>query len=293
MALSIRIPGLVKLLVVKDPAEILAVNAAASVDRPLSGRGPLINRPVGNKLKVFRTAGGETWPAFCSRLDPLRIKHSEEVGKKLSDVPGELGRLAPEINELAAYVRKVPGARPHGVVVQQAVGRLFFDDFRASEESYGAAQTLSDWLTAGPVRTLVLRLTGKIQAALDTILVQARGDTACAHGIGLALHNIVDSVELMRKLARSTGAMRELSPAEAAQRTLRAPARVVREARDSAQAEGVRAGERSIILLSVDSARACSRDSGIAFFSGQWNQCPAHAFVPALLAEIWKIARAQ
>src|SRR5690349_1052993 len=119
MALSIHIPGLLKLLLVKDPAEILAVNAAAGIDRPLSGRGPLVNRPIGNKLKVFRTADGETWPAFCSRLDPLRIKHSEDVGKKLADVAGELGRLSPEINELAAYVRRSPGARPHGIVVQQ------------------------------------------------------------------------------------------------------------------------------------------------------------------------------
>jgi hypothetical protein len=45
-------------------------------------------------------------------------------------------------------------------------------------------------------------------------------------------------------------------------------------------------------LLAVESARQQRPDSGIAFFGGAWNQCPAHGIVPALLAEVWKAARA-
>jgi hypothetical protein len=74
--------------------------------------------------------------------------------------------------------------------------------------------------------------------------------------------------------------------------TLRAPAHAVREARDSVRVGNVRVRERSIILLGVECARKNGADPGIAFFTGQWNECPAHAFVPALLAEIWKTARA-
>jgi hypothetical protein len=290
MAIAIRIPGLLNLVVVKKPAEILAVNAAAGVDRPLSGRGGLVNRSIGNKLKPFQAPTGEVWPAFCSRLDPQRIAHQNEVAAKLSDVPAQLRRVSGEIGELAAYVRGKETARPVGMVVQQAVGKLFFEDYRASPESHDAAQTLSAWLKAGPLKTLVLRLSGKMQAAVDAVLTHARGNTACAHGTGIALHNIVESVELMRKLAGSR--LRQLSPEEAAAQTLRAPPRAVREARDSVRVGNVRARERSIILLSVESARQHGSDPGIAFFAGQWNQCPAHAFVPALLAEIWKTARA-
>jgi hypothetical protein len=292
MAIPIHIPGLVKLLVVTKPAEILALNAAAEVDRPLSGRGGIVNRSIGNKLKPFHAPTGETWPAFCSRLDPLRIKHSSDVGTKLADIPALLQRLSGEIGELSAYVRGKETARPVGVVVQQAVGKLFFEDYRASRESYGAAETLSAWLRAGPLKTLVMRRSGKVPAAIAAVLAHARGDTACAHGTGLALHNIVESVELMRKLARSETRLRQLSPGEAAAQTLRAPRRAVREARDRVRVGNVRAGERSIILLGVESARKRSSDPGIAFFAGQWNECPAHAFVPALLAEIWKTARA-
>ncbi|MFL5042709.1 MAG: hypothetical protein ACJ8D0_23150 [Xanthobacteraceae bacterium] len=292
MAISIRIPGLLKLVVARKAAEILAMNAAMGIDRPLSGRGGLFNRAIGNKLKLFQAPTGEIWPAFCSRLDPVRIAHQNEVAAKLADVPAQLRRLSSEIGELAGYVRGKETARPVGMVVQQIVGRVFFDDYRANRESYDAAQTLSAWLKAGPLKTLVMRRSGKVPAAVDAVLTHARGNTACAHGTGIALHNIIESVELMRKLARSETRLRQLSPDEAVAQTLRAPQRAVREARDSVCAGSIRVRERSIILLGVESARKHGSDPGIAFFTGQWNECPAHAFVPALLAEIWKTARA-
>jgi len=290
MAISIQIPGLLRLVVVRKPAELRAMNAAAGVDRPLSGRGGFVNRSIVAKLQPFRTPTGERWPVFCSHLDPLRGKHKSELEEKLSDVPAQLQRICGEIAELAAYVRGAPAARPVGVVVQQAVGRIFFDDYRASRESYEAARTLSGWLAAGPVRTLLMRLSDKVQPAVDTVLTHARGDTACAHGTGLALHNIVESIGLMRELGRSGSTLKQLSPAEAVARTLRAPPRVLREARDTTQAENVRVKGRSIILLSVESARKHGSDPGIAFLAGQRNECPAHAFVPALLAQVWKAA---
>jgi|SRR5262245_14558786 len=293
MALSLRIPGLLSLMVVKKPAEILAVNAAAAVDRPLSGRGGLVNRSIAAKLQVFRTAEGEIWPAFCTRHDAGRMQRSKEVAEKLTDIPAKLQSISGEIAELAAYVRGKQTARSAGVIVQQAVGKLFFTEYRASEESFDAAKTLSIWLRAGPLRTRLLRRSGKVQAAVIEVLKQARQDTACAHGTGLALHNIVESIELMRKLARSESRLKRLSPADAVALALRAPERVVREARDGLRKENLRTRERSIVLMAVESARQRSSDPGIAFFSGQWNQCPAHAFVPALLAEVWKTASAE
>jgi hypothetical protein len=292
MATTIRIPGLVKLVMANKAAEILALNAANGIDRPLSGRGGPVNRAIGNKLEPFRAPSGESWPAFCSRFDPVRAAHSSEVAAKLADVPAQLRRLSGEIGELAAHVCGKPTARPAGMVVQQIVGRLFFDDYRASPQSYEAAKTLSSWLKAGPLRTFLMRLSGKVPPAVDAVLTHARGNTACAHGTGIALHNIIESVELMRQLARSEGRLRQLGPDQAVAQTLRAPRHAVREARDGVCAGNVRVRERSIILLGVESARKHSSDPGIAFFVGQWNECPAHAFVPALLAEIWKTARA-
>jgi hypothetical protein len=293
MATSIYIPGLLRLVVLKKPAEIVAANAAAGVDRLLTGRGGFFNRLIISKLEPFRTAGGQPWPAFCPRSDPIRAKRQDELEQRLSHVEPNLARISGEIAELAGFVRGGSTTRPVGLVVQQAVGRLFFDDYRATNDSYGAAVLLSDWLAAGPVKTLRLRLSGRLQPAIETITGQARGDLACAHATGLAFHNIVESMTLMRRLAGSGGTLGRLSPAEATARTLRGPGRVLREVQGAAvQALGIRLRERSLVILALEDARKNGAGADLFFFSGEWNRCPAHALVPAMLAEVWRAAGA-
>jgi len=290
LAQSFNIPGLLRIVLVGTPDEIAEANDAVGVDRPLSGRGGLVNRMIARKLCPFTGAHGESWPAFASRLDPLRAKGQRDLEQRLSDADELLARIAAEVAELGKFVRGRNSAKPLGVLVQQAIGRLFFADYAATEDSYRAAVVASGWLSAGPLKSLYLRRSGRLRAALDQLMELARGDIFCAHGTALALHNIVESVEAMRKLARSGNALKELSPAEIATRTLRAPPRVVREARDAGSIADVRHGARALIVMAVDSARKRGPDSG-AFFAGHWNQCPAHAFVPKLLAEIWRVAR--
>ena len=70
MAFTINIPGIIRLVAVKTPDEVLAVNDAGMVARSLSGRGGLVNRSTAAKLAVFRTPDGDIWPAFRDRLDP-------------------------------------------------------------------------------------------------------------------------------------------------------------------------------------------------------------------------------
>ncbi len=149
MAFTIIIPGIVRLVAVKTPDEVLAVNDAGMVARSLSGRGGLVNRSTAAKLAVFRTPDGDIWPAFRDRLDPLRAAHQAALEAALSDVGPLLQRIAREIAELGGYVREGAAHRAAGVIVQQAVGRLFFADYAASEESYDAACTLQTWLSAG------------------------------------------------------------------------------------------------------------------------------------------------
>jgi hypothetical protein len=45
--------------------------------------------------------------------------------------------------------------------------------------------------------------------------------------------------------------------------------------------------------MSVESARKANPDDGFGFFANHWNRCPAHAFVPRLLARIWEVAAAK
>ena len=291
MAISINIPGILRLVFVEAADEIVAVNDATIVKRSLSGRGGLVNRAIAAKLQVFRTPDGDIWPAFRDRLDPLRAEHQRELEAALADVRALLQRIAPEISALAGYVRS--GHAPHdpGIIVQQAVGRLFFPDYAANEESYGATQTLSAWLSAGPLKSFRLKHSGALQAALDRIMELARGDTACAHATGLAMENIVKSIGLMRELAKSGSNLKQLDPQDAVARALRAPERVLREARDGARIGNLRLRARSLILFGVEAARRQSPDPGFGFFASAWNRCPAHAFVPALLGEVWREAK--
>lgn len=291
MAFTISIPGIIRLVAVTTPDETLAVNDAGMVERSLSGRGGLVNRAVAAKLAVFRTRDGDIWPAFRDRLDPLRAAHQTALEAALADVGPLLRRLAPEIAELGGYVRDGAAHRSTGVMVQQAVGRLFFADYAASEHSYHAARTLQTWMSAGPLRTFWIRRSGALQAALDRIMELSRGDMACAHATALAMDNIVRSIELMRRLARQGDNLAKIGAQEALAQTLRAPARVVREVRDGGRAGPLPLRARSLVLLAVESARRQSPDPGFAFFASAWNRCPAHSIVPALLAEVWQAAR--
>jgi hypothetical protein len=292
VAFTITIPGIIRLVVVKRPDELVAVNDASMVGRSLSGRGGLLNRPIAAKLAVFRTPDGDIWPAFRDRLDPLRAARQEALEGALSDVEALLRRIAPEIAELASYVRTGAAHRSTGVIVQQAVGRLFFDDYAASEESYDAARTLQSWLSAWPLRMFWLKRSGALQASLDRIIHLSRGDMACAHATALAMENIVKSVELMRRLACQGDNLAKIEPQDALVQTLRAPARVLREARDGGRAGPVRLRARSLVLLAVENARRQHPVPSFAFFASAWNRCPAHSLVPALLADVWRAARA-
>ena len=291
MAISIGIPGIIRLVIVRTPDEVLAVNDATVVARSLSGRGGLVNGAVAAKLKVFRTPDGDLWPAFRDRLDPLRAEHQRALETALADIQGLLARLAPEISMLAAYVRSGRALRSPEITVQQAVGRMFFTDYTASEESYDAAKTLQAWLSAGPLRSRRLKRSGALQSALDQITGQARGNMSCAHATALAMENIVKSIELMRKLARKGRNLQDLGAQDAVARVLRAPSRVIREARDGALIGNIRLRSRSLIMLGVEAARRNRPDPGFGFFASAWNRCPAHSIVPALLADVWREAK--
>jgi hypothetical protein len=195
MAIRITIPGIMRLVFFRTPKEVLAINDSSMVQRSLSGRGGLFQRTTAEKLAVFRTPDGDTWPAFRDQLDPLRAKHQRELEAALADIPSLLARLTPEIAALATYVCSGRAHRPPEVIVQQMVGRLFFPDYTASEESYDAAHTLQTWLSGGPVKTYLLKHSGALQGALDQIIGLARGNTSCAHATALAMHNIVRSID--------------------------------------------------------------------------------------------------
>lgn len=290
--MRITIPGIVRLAWLSDPDEVVAANASGVVQRSLSGLGGLVQRSIAAKLAVFQKSDGDIWPAFRDRADRLRSDRQKELENALAKTQGLLKRVAPETSALAAYVRTGSTNRPPEIIVQQMVGRLFFSDYAASEESYDAACALQTWVSGGPIKSYLLKLSGELERSLDLIVTLSRGDTSCAHATAIAMHNLVDTIERMRRLARARDNLQKLSPQEAIASTLRAPNQVVRETRDAGHVCGMHLGARTLVVLRLECARRQKPDAGIEFFAKGWNQCPAHAIVPALLADVWKKAKA-
>jgi hypothetical protein len=290
--MRITIPGIVRIAWLSDPDEVVAANASGVVQRSLSGLGGLVQRSIAAKLAVFRTRDGDIWPAFRDRPDPLRAGNQKKLEKALAETRSLLKRVAPETGALAAYVRTGSTNRPPEIIVQQMVGRLFFPDYAASEESYDAARALQTWVSGGPIKSYLLKLSGELERSLNLIATLARGDTSCAHATAIAMHNLVDTIERMRRLARARDNLQKLSSQEAIASTLRAPKQVVRETRDAGRVCGMHLGARTLVVLRLECARRQKPDAGIEFFANGWNQCPAHAIVPALLADVWKKAKA-
>ncbi len=292
MAMRITIPGIIRLAWLTDPDEVIAANDSGVVQRSLSGLGGLVQRAIAAKLAVFRTADGDIWPAFRDRADPLRTMSQSELEKALADTRGLLKRVAPDTGAIAPYIRSGSTNRPLEITVQQMVGRLFFPDYAASEESYDAARALQTWISGGPIKSYLLKCSGELERALDLIITLARGNTSCAHATAIAMENIVEAIERMRGLAQTSDNLEKLSPQEAIAATLRAPKQVVRETRDGGRVCGTHLGARTLVILRLETARRQKPEAGIEFFAKGWNQCPAHAIVPALLTEIWKKAKA-
>jgi len=292
MAIKITIPGIIRLAWLSDPDEVIAANDSGVVQRSLSGLGGLVQRSIAAKLAVFRTPDGDIWPAFRNRGDPLRRTRQSDLEQALSHTRVLLKRVAPETGALATYIRSGSTNRPPEIIVQQMVGRLFFPDYAASEESYDAARALQTWVSGGPIKSYLLKSSGALERALDLIVTLARGDTSCAHATAIAMHNIVDTIERMRRLVKTSDNLEKLGAQDAIASTLHAPKQVVRETRDGGRVSGAYLGARTLVILRLEAARRQKPEAGIEFFAKGWNQCPAHAIVPALLVDIWKKAKA-
>src|SRR6202041_2404575 len=67
MARHIRVPGIVDVVLVSDPAEIRALNDHAKIDRNFIPRGPLINRLIVGRIRHWLKIMGQFLPSPVPR----------------------------------------------------------------------------------------------------------------------------------------------------------------------------------------------------------------------------------
>jgi hypothetical protein len=286
---SIRIPFLIDLKRVDSEPDIRAMALDQRIDRDFVSRGPLVNRFLAGCVSGALRVDGKLLPSIAPHGDAERARSQAALHKRLDPAKGPLWDDE-TIGGLVAAVRGSASADTVGPLAQQAVGRLFNKNYVGDAASFQAAKDLDDAVrTFNPVRLFKLKLLGQLRRSRRLLAERVNGDLAGVHGTGIAVHNIVHGLQHMREL---WGAQPRPSADDAVRACLFAPQRVLRQAtaKGGTVAGEVRPG--TLVLLELEKAREASPGAETVFMAGTWAECPAGAFVAALLRAVWEGALA-
>jgi hypothetical protein len=291
MGRSLRIPGLVDLIQADVRSDIRGLADDARLDRSFDPRGPLINRILVQRIRSVLQIDGMPLPSVAPRGDAQRSRAQDSLRRRLDPAGGTPLWDEETIAGLVGAVRGVPGAPALGPATQQAVGRLFATDYKASPESWAAAEVLDAAVhSRNPLRAILLHLSGRLQRSRRLLADLVHGDLAGVHATGIAVHNLVRGFERMRELW-SEARWRSPSLVDAVvEQCLFAPPSVLRQAAvpGATVCGAVRTG--TLVVLELEAARERTPGRDVEFMVGHWAQCPAAAFVPALLRAVWQRA---
>ena len=287
-----RIPALVDLITVSDPAQIADLAEDPRLDREYVMRGPLINRIVTGRIRKVLSLDGKPLPSVAPRGPERPAPAQSALEARLNPIAAALGASDPSVQALARYVRGEGPPSAAGQLAQEAVGRLFAPDFKGDAQSWAAAQVLDQApRTFNPFLLVWWSLTGAVAKARRLLADKVGHDPSGVHGVGVAVHNFVPAFSRMRALWAEPSARNRLTPEAAAAQCLVAPQQVVRQPTKSGAALAGDFSDATLILLQLGAANARSPSPETAFMTQTWARCPAHAWVPALLAAVWRAAQ--
>jgi hypothetical protein len=168
---------------------------------------------------------------------------------------------------------------------------LFDPDFKATPESWHAAKIL---VTAPRslnfLRTLWWLVSGKLPRAKELLAGLVHGDLSGVNGIGIAAHNIVNTLIQMQRLYSDPVQRKSLSPEEAARRSLAAPISLLRQSTTTGAICGCPFSKASLFVLEIGKASKLPGGASLVFMDDSWSGCPASHWVPAMLEGVWKRA---
>lgn len=287
---AIRIPGLVDLVRTDEPGEIMTLARDPRLDRVFAGKGPLLNRFILRRIRRVLQVAGRPLPPVAPAEYPQRRAEQGALEARLNGlaVPADEESL----NVLAGCVRGTRPERELGPAAQQAVGSRYAAGYRGSARSWKAARVLNGSVRPFRPMALLWRLTGRLGRSRNLLADMVDQDRSAVHATGIAVHNLVESLKRMRRLAAISGAFVRYAPEEAASLCLSAPDSVPREAVAAGSTSIASFREGTLVLLRLEKARERTLRPDIAFMTGTWSRCPAHKWVPALLAAVWQRAAA-
>jgi hypothetical protein len=287
----IRIPGLLDILVSADSHEIEPLAQEPKLDRAYRDRSLMLNGYVLRRVRKALQIDGRPLPTVAARDAEGRAAAQSALWTRLNAMAPNLAEGPGELESLAAYVRGEGLVEECGPLVQQVVGRLFFSDFKATSASWEAAVVLDKApRTMNPVLLAWWAATKRVDRAKRLLSGMVQDDLAGVHAVGIALHNIVSGVRVMRQLFGDPSERSALSPKAAGARCLFAPGSVLRQPTASVSSAKGELTTKTLVMLNLQAANANSGDRNIAFLRETWSRCPAEQWVPALLEGIWQRA---
>jgi hypothetical protein len=286
-----EIRGLVDVIKVSDPGEIRALTSDARIDRKFAGNTPLLNGLLIRKVLSALSFRGKRFPTMRARGDGERAHDQDVLWERLNERATNIRLGTDELDPLAQWVKGQKADTELGVLVQQAVGRLFVDSYVANPESWAAAMTLD----AAPrpksiVTSISWALTKKVSRAKTLLAGKVNGDLAGVHGTGVALHNIVKGFREMQALYVNISQRTAMSPESAAGHCLFAPAAVLRQATSDGEIAGCPFHKNAVFVLELSEAHKQADTNDLVFLEDSWSRCPAEQWVPALFEGVWRIA---
>lgn len=290
--MRILLPGLIDILPVDDPAEVRALARDPGLDRDYVARGGLVNRLMLSRLRRILQLDGRPLPPLAPRGAGRPTPAQAALEARLDAIVAG-GLAGPEIEALADYVRGAGPEQAAGPLAQQAIGRLFTPAYAADAASWADAQVLAAAPTnLNPLRELYWALTGRVARARKRLASKVGGDPSGLHGTGIAVHNLSDAFQRMRRLYREGQGLAPRSPEWAVGNALGAPRQVLRQPVSPVTTKAGRLTPDTLVVLQLDAANTALPSAELVFMQSAWSQCPAHRWAPALMAAVWRRARA-
>jgi hypothetical protein len=195
-----RIPGMVNIFEVNDPQEIKSVANDPAIDRYFETPTCPMNWFLLTRSLSVLSFRGRRFPTMEPRDCATRARAQDELWRRLNDQTESIKAGPVSLEPLAEWVRGVGPDTVAGIRVQHLLGRLFRNDFTATEESWAAALVL----VAAPRSSNLPKLcwwfvSGKVRR--ERLLAGMVGDDLSAvNAIGIAVHNVVKGLHHMRSL---------------------------------------------------------------------------------------------
>ncbi|MRX08465.1 hypothetical protein GJ697_11515 [Pseudoduganella sp. FT25W] len=285
---QIRVPGLIDVIKLDNPHDILQLTSSDMVDRQFQPGGPLLNRLMLGGILRTLSWRGQRFPTMRARAADSRATAQDQLWQRLNAQAPQLRGGPERLEPLANWLRGKNEGVHVGQLLQQVIGDAVVPGYVASPESWAAAMTMAMALAPGNTLTkLRWMLSGRVRRAKTLLAHLANNDTSAMHATGVAIHNIVKGMQQMRAIYQSEPAT---DAATAARRCLFAPAAVLRQAASEGSISGCPFSRRTLLVLELEKARQAANDEAMVFLAQTWSRCPADGWVPALFEGVWKRA---